>query len=453
MKNTLLKRLGKSNKQKKRRNNMKSVIRKNILIAAGLIALFAVPALAQQPEKLTADQIDAIMSERAAPYRQDMLEHPERYSKDGEQLPPGMYRGKDDILYIEITDDPDAPSYQTDDRELEQEKRKERELAIKSFSSRITPDWDYQLPNGRSDKKEKPITVNNPWNSFLQSSRVSAPEEYGIINSGVIIPALLISGLNSDLPGMLLAQISEPVYDSPTGEKILIPQGSRLFGEYDSKVIFGQRRPLVRWQKLILPNGSTIDLQNMPGADKQGYAGFRAQVNNHYIPMFGSAAMISVFAGLASKYSKDETRITISEPKIVVGGSEEPVGTIKGWSSNVAPINYLLCDGEKFDTSLYPELKERLGTDVTPDCSGIDTPIKYWIIKARSPKKTTYQPSQGVDVVDKDGNAIAGELADTLSAMAEKLLQKYIDMAPTLKVTPGYRFNVIVNREMILPTY
>lgn len=436
---------------------MKSVI-KHIVPAAVIIALFALASGASakqtaQPDDL--DEIDAIMSKRAEPFRQEMMEHPEKYTEDGEKLPAGMFRGKDGILYIEITDDTDVPAAEHSPN-TGSERKKEHEQIILSYSSRITPDWNFQLPNGlRSEKKEEQLTVDNPWNSFLHSrSQASAQEEYGIINSGVIIPALLISGLNTDLPGMLLAQISEPVYDSPTGRQIVIPQGSRLFGEYDSKIIFGQRRPMVRWQKLIFPNGSTLDLQNMPGTDKQGYTGLRASVNNHYIPMFGSAAMISVFAGLASKYSEDETKITISEPKVIIGADEDPVGIIKGWSSNIAPIGYLMCDGEKFDTTLYPELKERLGTDVTPDYSNDDSPIKYWIIKARSQqKKASYQTSQGVDVVDDKGNSIAGELAETLSSMAEKLLQKYIDMSPTLRVTPGYRFNVIVNREMILPIY
>lgn len=437
---------------------MKSVI-KHIVLAAVIIALFASGALAKQTaQHEDLDEIDAIMSKRAEPFRQDMIDHPEKFTEDGEKLPAGMFRGKDGVLYIEITDDADAPAAEyaiNIDRQW-QKRKEEHEQIIRSFSSRITPDWNFQLPNGRGEKKEEPLIIDNPWNNFLRSnSQASARvrEEYGIINSGVIIPALLISGLNTDLPGMLLAQISEPVYDSPTGRKIIIPQGSRLFGEYDSKIIFGQRRPMVRWQKLIFPNGSTIDLQNMPGTDKQGYTGFRASVNNHYIPMFGSAAMISVFAGLASKYSQDETRITISEPKVIIGADEDPVGIIKGWSSNVAPIGYLLCDGEKFDTSLYPELKALLGTDVTPNYSGEST-IKYWIIKARSQqKKASYQTSQGVDVIDDKGNSIAGELAETLSSMAEKLLQKYIDMSPTLRVMPGYRFNVIVNREMIFPIY
>jgi type IV secretion system protein VirB10 len=102
------------------------------------------------------------------------------------------------------------------------------------------------------------------------------------IKAGTIIPSLLITGLNSDLPGQITAQVRENVYDTATGRYLLIPQGTRLVGEYDSKVAYGQERALIVWSRLIMPNGSSISLEGMPGVDMSGYAGLSDRVNNHY---------------------------------------------------------------------------------------------------------------------------------------------------------------------------
>lgn len=102
------------------------------------------------------------------------------------------------------------------------------------------------------------------------------------IKAGTLLPAILITGINSDLPGQLVAQLRENVYDTVTGNYLLIPQGTRLIGEYDSKVAFGQERVLIVWTRLIMPNGSSLKLEGMPGADLSGYAGATGKVNNHY---------------------------------------------------------------------------------------------------------------------------------------------------------------------------
>lgn len=127
-----------------------------------------------------------------------------------------------------------------------------------------------------------------------------APSEtpYSIL-TGFVIPAILISGVNSDLPGQIMAQVSEDVYDTPIGRWRLIPQGSRLVGSYSNDVAFGQRRVLVAWQRLIFPDGKTMDIGEMPGADGIGQAGFNDKVNNHYARLFGSALLMSaVVAGV-----------------------------------------------------------------------------------------------------------------------------------------------------------
>ncbi len=106
----------------------------------------------------------------------------------------------------------------------------------------------------------------------------------------------MISGVNSDLTGQIIGQVSQDVYDSATGRWILIPQGSRLIGTYDNAVTTGQERVLVAWTRIILPDGSSIDLGRMPGADQEGYAGFHDKVDNHTWKMVGNALLLSIFS-------------------------------------------------------------------------------------------------------------------------------------------------------------
>jgi len=101
------------------------------------------------------------------------------------------------------------------------------------------------------------------------------------VMAGTVIPASLITGINSDLPGTVIAQVTEHVYDSVTGRHLLIPQGSRLVGTYDSVVAFGQERALVVWRRIIRPDGSSIVIENWPATDTQGYAGLEDEVDFH----------------------------------------------------------------------------------------------------------------------------------------------------------------------------
>ncbi len=109
--------------------------------------------------------------------------------------------------------------------------------------------------------------------------------------AGSIISASLISGLNSDLPGLVIAQVTEPVYDSVSGGTLLIPQGSRLIGSYDSVVAFGQSRALVAWQRIIMPNGASIQIDNLPASDTSGYAGLEDEVDYHTWTLLKGIAM------------------------------------------------------------------------------------------------------------------------------------------------------------------
>jgi type IV secretion system protein VirB10 len=115
------------------------------------------------------------------------------------------------------------------------------------------------------------------------------PSRY-VVQAGAVIPAALITGIRSDLPGQVTAQVTENVYDSPTGRYLLIPQGSKLIGAYDSHVSFGQDRVLLVWTRLIMSNGRSIVLERQPGADTQGFAGLEDEVDHHWARLVGAAA-------------------------------------------------------------------------------------------------------------------------------------------------------------------
>lgn len=117
------------------------------------------------------------------------------------------------------------------------------------------------------------------------------------LKTGAVIPGVMLTGVNSDLPGNMIAQVSQHVFDSATGRNLLIPQGTKIYGVYDSRIVYGQERVLIAWNRLIFPDGSSISLGAMPGADMGGMAGLNDDVNNHYMRIFGSALMMSLVSG------------------------------------------------------------------------------------------------------------------------------------------------------------
>ncbi|GFE77338.1 hypothetical protein NTCA1_49870 [Novosphingobium sp. TCA1] len=121
-----------------------------------------------------------------------------------------------------------------------------------------------------------------------------------MLSAGSVIPASLITGLRSDLPGMVIAQVTQQVFDSATGRILLIPQGARLIGSYDSLVAFGQKRALIVWQRIVMPDGSSIRLDNVPASDLSGYAGLEDQVDAHTWQIVKGAA-ISTLLGVGSE--------------------------------------------------------------------------------------------------------------------------------------------------------
>ena len=127
----------------------------------------------------------------------------------------------------------------------------------------------------------------------------AAPSPY-VLSAGSVISASLITGLRSDLPGLVTAQVTARVFDSPTGRILLIPQGSRLIGSYDSVVAFGQKRALIVWQRIVLPDGSSIRIDNVPATDASGYAGLQDKVDFHTWALLKGVAL-STLLGVGSQ--------------------------------------------------------------------------------------------------------------------------------------------------------
>lgn len=141
------------------------------------------------------------------------------------------------------------------------------------------------------------------------SDRVMAPASPFILQAGAVIPAALITGIRSDLPGQITAQVTENIYDSPTGRILLVPQGTRIIGQYDNNVQFGQRRALLVWNRLIFPNGRSIVLERQPGADTQGYAGLEDGVDYHWWDLAKAAGLSTLLAIGTELAVSDEDRL------------------------------------------------------------------------------------------------------------------------------------------------
>ncbi|WP_017168039.1 TrbI/VirB10 family protein, partial [Xanthomonas phaseoli] len=207
--------------------------------------------------------------------------------------------------------------------------------------------------------------ANTPRSDFMSGSTRVRPRSQYELKTGAVVPAVAISGINSDLPGQILAQVSQNVYDSATGQFLLIPQGSKLVGTYDAQVAYGQRRVLVAWTRVVFPDASTLDLGNMPGASGAGYAGFEDEVNNHYGRVFGAALLMSIIGAGAQ----------LSQP-------DAPTGE-------------------------------------------------------------TYSSQQ----------ILAAELGRSINQVGQQITQKNLNIQPTLEIRPGYRFNVMVTKDLVLPPY
>jgi type IV secretory pathway VirB10-like protein len=152
-------------------------------------------------------------------------------------------------------------------------------------------------PSGSETSDHKLAFLNASADHQTQSrEHVEAVASPYVLQAGSIIPAALITGLRSDLPGELVAQVTQDVRDSSSGRLVLIPQGARLIGQYDAQIAFGQSRALLVWSRLIMPNGHSIVLQRQPATDAEGYAGLEDEVDNHWGMLFKAAILSTVLS-------------------------------------------------------------------------------------------------------------------------------------------------------------
>lgn len=190
------------------------------------------------------------------------------------------------------------------------------------------PGYHEHDQNRQAEKKrwleEAAASDKSPYLPSMVKTPISPYE----VKAGSVIPAVLVTGINSSLPGQIVARVRETVYDSVTGRYPLIPQGATLIGLYDSGVSHGQRRILAAWNRMIFPNGSSLDLRGQPGADIAGLAGFDAHVNNHYLRTFGSAILMSMIsAGFQiSQPDDDDDNGSPTATQIMAGALGQTLG-------------------------------------------------------------------------------------------------------------------------------
>jgi type IV secretion system protein VirB10 len=163
------------------------------------------------------------------------------------------------------------------------------------------------LGGGTSDQTRKlTFLKSGPEKNIYNPHALQSPASPYQLMAGTVIAASLVTGLNSDLPGFVIAQVTENVFDTVSGRHLLIPQGSRLVGKYDNIVAFGQERALVVWQRIILPDGSSVVIDNLPATDTCGYAGLADQVDFHTWKLLKGVALATVL-GVGSELTFDSS--------------------------------------------------------------------------------------------------------------------------------------------------
>lgn len=185
---------------------------------------------------------------------------------------------------------------------------------LASTTANGNSEYDGQNLQGQKESFLEKARTTNAADEYLKYTR-EPPLSRFEIKAGWEIPAALEQGLNSDLPGELKALVMSNVYDTATGQYLLIPQGARLVGEYNSRVAFGQNGVQVAWHRVIFPDGSAIDLNGMEGLDAQGNAGLRDKVDHHYRQLFGVAVLTTMFdAALAVTQSRQQSVLLYPSP-------------------------------------------------------------------------------------------------------------------------------------------
>ena len=167
----------------------------------------------------------------------------------------------------------------------------------------VTPAADVQPANGQGGKRQ--FAETSKPDDYLAKPLIG-PQSPWEVKAGTVIPAALLTAINSDLPGEIIAQVTEPVYDHITGRTVLIPQGSRLIGHYDSQIAYGQERALIAWNRIVMPNGRSINIGAMEGADLTGASGLKDQVDGHFWQLARGILLSTVFSIGASE-AQDST--------------------------------------------------------------------------------------------------------------------------------------------------
>lgn len=173
------------------------------------------------------------------------------------------------------------------------------ETTQKSDASRLALDPDKDQNN---QQRKLDFLNQRDAGSIYNPHALQTPASPYQVMAGSVIAASLITGINSDLPGLVVAQVTENIYDSVTGHTLLIPQGSRLIGSYDSVVAFGQSRALLVWQRIVLPNGNSVQIDNLPATDTEGYAGLEDEVDYHTWALIKGVAL-STMLGVGTQIS------------------------------------------------------------------------------------------------------------------------------------------------------
>lgn len=286
--------------------------RRGVIIGAaalGSTALIAIAWIALQPRIFSHIAQQSELSQPSAQPGNEALQGlPSSYGevpKLGPPLPgdlgPPMLRAQQGAMAVEAPGGPNAADAERADRErrlTELKAARESALLVQSSgttSAAANPPAAPSAPTEATAPISSPSAVNAAegrtrkerfaeeadTRGDMNPHLIRSPASPNMLMAGSVIAASLVTGLNSDLPGLVIAQVTQNVYDSATGRILLVPQGARLIGNYDSVVAFGQRRALVVWQRLILPDGSSIRLDNMPAGDPSGYAGLADKVDFH----------------------------------------------------------------------------------------------------------------------------------------------------------------------------
>lgn len=175
-------------------------------------------------------------------------------------------------------------------------------LSSVAFAETTSNNQDQNLKAAHLEFAKQPLNLETSSPCVL----VDSVSPYQVM-AGTVIPGVLVTGMNSDLPGTIIGQVAQNVYDSVDGKYLLIPQGTKLVGIYDSNTAFAQTRGAVIWQRMILPNGKSMVLPNFNGADSEGYSGFKDKVKSHYARVVWSALIgAAVTGGVAAATDTDD---------------------------------------------------------------------------------------------------------------------------------------------------